>query len=1101
MAFLQYTSGSTATPRGVMLTHANLLHNSAVIAQGFDHPHDGTGRGVFWLPLHHDMGLIGGVLQPMFAGGPSVLMPPVAFLSSPLRWLKAISDLRATTSGAPNFAYEYCVRKISPEERVALDLRSWTLAFTGAEPIRADTLDRFAEAFAECGFRREAFYPCYGLAESTLMVTGSIKGRGPLILSVRKSDLEQGRAFVTLADDSAARRLVGCGRPMIGQSVVIADPATGERRPDGEIGEIWTAGASVAQGYWNQPEATERTFGARLADGSGPFLRTGDLGFLHDGELFVTGRLKDVLIIQGRNHYPQDIEATVEAAHVAIRPGCVAAFAVEIDGEERLAVAAELEREFRRSDPAPVLASVREAVAGQHGLEPFAVVLLRTGSIPMTSSGKVQRYACRDAFRESSFEEVARWTAETEPPTHTLEQQPTKELDRPAAIRVFLSEQVAPMIGVEPATVDVDKPLIALGLDSLTAAELKARVESRFGVSLPWSALLNETATIQALAEQLTRSTSDDRPAAVEHRDSKEWALSVNQRAMAFLQRLEPDSAGYVIPLALRIPGSLDDSALRRALQRLLDRHAALRVAIHTEVDPAVQDPAAHPEVDLAVTDASNWGPEILRSRLLDESHHAFDLTRDPLVRVRVFRDTTGDTLLLTIHHIVSDHRSLQILMADLAALYSAEVSSAPDALPELAHDYGDYVRWQAELLAGPEAERLWNFWSDQLSDELPVLQLPTDRARPPVRSSRGSSLELPLDADLAGKLQERAHAEGVTLFNLTLAALQTLLHRYSGQDDILVGVPVAARGRPEFESLVGYFVNMVPLRTNLTGDPPFRELLSQVRATVVQALQHQDFPFPLMVERLRTARDPGRNPLFQVAFALQRDNSPEQLPRLGDMVLEPVDIERRVANFDLDWTIHDDGRELRCAVQYSTDLFDAETVARLVGHFFMMLQSVAEDPSRRLSELPLIREHERRLVISEWNQTETSISTACVHRKFEDWAAREPGAPAVVQEDTVWTYGELNDRANRLAQRLRELGVGPEKVVALFGGRAPEAIAGMLAVLKAGGAYLPLDPALPRDRLAVVLDDARPHVVLTQRELHDRLPANRWETLFLDDA
>jgi len=424
LAFLQYTSGSTAEPKGVMVSHANLLENSALIRQCFENGPES--HCVLWLPPYHDMGLIGGVVQPVFAGFPATLMTPATFLQRPLRWLEAISRYRGTVCGGPNFAYDLCVSKTTPEQRAALDLSSWEAAFNGAEPVRAETLRRFAEAFAPSGFRPRAFYPCYGLAEATLILTGGLKSEAPVVRVFDAAALGQDRVAEAGADTRDVRALAGCGRNRPPNRLVIVNPETAEECGAGEIGEIWFAGPSAAAGYWNKPEETERTFRARLAGtGEGPFLRTGDLGFLLDGELFVTGRLKDLIIIAGRNHYPQDVERTAEQSHPALRPGCCAAFPVSVDGEERLVIAAEVERRFStKNHPAGsdgegtagadvadaaglIELSVRRAVAEQHDLHVTAVVLLRTGGIPKTSSGKIRRHACRAEYlagRLAAFE-------------------------------------------------------------------------------------------------------------------------------------------------------------------------------------------------------------------------------------------------------------------------------------------------------------------------------------------------------------------------------------------------------------------------------------------------------------------------------------------------------------------------------------------------------------------------------------------------------------------------------------------------------------------------------------------------------------------------
>jgi acyl-CoA synthetase (AMP-forming)/AMP-acid ligase II len=400
-----------------MITHGNLLHNSALIQQVCKHTPET--RGVTWLPFYHDMGLIGCILHPLDVGLPVTFLSPVAFLQRPLRWLQAITRTRGTTSGGPPFAYDLCVRKITPEQRASLDLSSWDVAFVSAEPIRPEILERFAATFAPCGFRREAFYPCYGLAEATLLAAGGPKAAPPVMFAVQHAPLEQNRVVAATGEEDGTQTLVGCGQSLGDQEIVIVHPETLTRCLPNEVGEIWIAGGSVAQGYWNRPKETERTFQAYLAEtGEGPFLRTGDLGFLRDGELFVTGRLKDLIIVAGHNHYPQDIELTVERSHPAVRPDGCAAFSVDIDGEERLVIVAEVERRTfeegttwsemgalvvaRTPGASEIVQAIRRAVAESHELRVHAVLLLRPGTIPKTSSGKIQRHICRTSFLAGS---------------------------------------------------------------------------------------------------------------------------------------------------------------------------------------------------------------------------------------------------------------------------------------------------------------------------------------------------------------------------------------------------------------------------------------------------------------------------------------------------------------------------------------------------------------------------------------------------------------------------------------------------------------------------------------------------------------------------
>jgi acyl-CoA synthetase (AMP-forming)/AMP-acid ligase II/acyl carrier protein len=409
LAFLQYTSGSTSTPKGVMVTHANLLHNEEMISKAFSQSESST--IVSWLPVYHDMGLIGGVLQPLYLGATCILMSPLAFVQKPLRWLQAISKYAATTSGGPNFAYELCASFISQEAKEGLDLSSWNVAFNGSEPIREDTLRRFSQAFAECGFREKAFYPCYGLAEATLFVTGRIAGSHPRIHAVDQQELGRGRAIAS--DENDGKKFVGCGRAWSGQQVAIVDPGRRTLCAEGEIGEIWVSGPSVAQGYWNRSEQTSENFGVSLNQTAGAadnrlFLRTGDLGFLHQQELFITGRIKDLIIIRGRNYYPQDLELTAERTYRGLIPGRSAAFFIESSGEERVALVQEVESAAPVADLQDVMERIRSAISQEYELTLHEVVLIKAGTIPKTSSGKIQRQACKEKYLKAELGVITR---------------------------------------------------------------------------------------------------------------------------------------------------------------------------------------------------------------------------------------------------------------------------------------------------------------------------------------------------------------------------------------------------------------------------------------------------------------------------------------------------------------------------------------------------------------------------------------------------------------------------------------------------------------------------------------------------------------------
>jgi acyl transferase domain-containing protein/acyl-CoA synthetase (AMP-forming)/AMP-acid ligase II/acyl carrier protein len=501
LAFLQYTSGSTGAPKGVMVSHGNLLHDSEMIGRCFGH--DQTTIFASWLPLFHDMGLIGNTLHPLHLGVLSVLMEPASFVQKPVRWLQAISKYRATTTGGPNSAYDLCARKVTEEQKAGLDLGSLRIAYNGSEPVRAETLHRFIEAFRGCGLSPEAPYPCYGLAEATLLVTGSTPHQPHVEGLFDCPALETGVA-VACAHEANARRLVSSGRAADGTRIAIVNPDTREAVKDGQIGEIWVAGTHVAQGYWGRDRDTLLVFRARLSGGDGPFLRTGDLGFLFEGELFVSGRIKDLIIIRGRNHHPQDIESTVEASHAAVASNAAAAVSVDIDGEERLVVVCEVKRErLRKLDVDETVAAIRRAVAEEHDIELSAALLVHPLGIPRTSSGKIQRHLCRASFLSGEGLEIAgEWRRATNPaPPEAAETKP-RSIDT-GSIRAWLMEKVADTLRVPVHTVRASDPFSQFGIDSLDAVALSGELQEWVGRPLA-ATLLYDYPTIEALARHLS---------------------------------------------------------------------------------------------------------------------------------------------------------------------------------------------------------------------------------------------------------------------------------------------------------------------------------------------------------------------------------------------------------------------------------------------------------------------------------------------------------------------------------------------------------------------------------------------------------------------
>ena len=1091
LAFLQYTSGSTAAPKGVMVSHENILHNERMIQQAFGLTEQSTVVG--WLPVYHDMGLIGNVLQPLYAGSHCVLMSPMDFLQQPLRWLKAISHYQAHTSGGPNFAYDICVRKIAPEQRAPLDLSSWEVAFNGAEPVRHQTLERFATAFAPCGFRREAFYPCYGLAEATLFVSGGLKSAPPVLYTLRGLELERDRIVMTTAGDKDGRTLVGCGRTWSDQEIVVVDPESSTRRPSNRIGEIWVRGPNVARGYWNRPDETEHSFRAYLADtGEGPFLRTGDLGFLRDGELFITGRIKDLIIIRGRNHYPQDIELTVVESHPALRSGCGAAFSVDVDDEERLVIAQELERDHRKADVDEVARAIRQAVAENHELQVHAVVLLKPTRIPKTSSGKIRRRACRAAFLAGGLDAIGVSVLDDVPPspdadalsrdallTETLLAMPPRQ--RHQLLERYLRKQVARSTKVPLSRLDTRQPLSTLGLDSLMAVELRHNLETDLGVLLPVETLL-QTSSIAQLATHVA-----DRLATPE-RDSQTWPilpvsrdgellLSFAQQRLWFLDQLEPGNPAYNLPVVVRLGGRLDVAALINSVNEIVRRHQALRTTFTTVNGRPTQVIAPLLTVNVPLVDIGRLPRDErdteARRLIAEEAKQPFDLTRGPLLRVTLLRvDEEEHLFLLTMSHIVSDGWSMGVFGRELAMLYGAFSTGKPSPLPELSIQYADFAHWQRHWLQDEVLDTQITYWKQQLDADLPPLDLPTAHPRPAIQTFRGTRQSLLLSRDLTGALKTLSRQQECTLFMTLLAAFKIVLHRYSGQDDIVVGSPVAGRNRARTSELIGFFLNTLVLRTDLSGDPTFLELLERTRQVALEAFANQDVPFERVLEELRPQRDLSHTPLFQVFFNMF--NFPHKEPELPGLTAELVPPPEAVALFDLTLYVEEQDENIKLDLVYNTDLYDRAQMTAMLEQLDHLLAQIVKRPKERIAQYSLVTTTAVG-ILPDPVETLNSDWVGSVYDKFSHQARRVPERLAVVDSHGAWTYEELDARGNQLANYLHAHGIQPRDVVAVYGHRSGSLAWALLGVLKAGAAFTILDPAYPASRLIDCLRQAEP--------------------------
>ena len=1087
IAFLQYTSGSTALPKGVQVSHGNLVANELLIRHGFGIDLNPDDVIVSWLPLYHDMGLIGGLLQPVFSGVPCVLMSPAYFLARPLRWLEAISEYGGTISGGPDFAYRLCSERVSDSALARLDLSGWRVAYSGSEPIRLDTLERFAEKFAPCGFTPDNFMASYGLAEATLFVAGTPRRRGIPSLRVDDAALAQNRA-----ESGQGSAVMSCGVSQPGHAVLIVEPNTLQTLADNRVGEVWATGPSIAHGYWRNPEATARTF---VQHDGRTWLRTGDLGFLRDGELFITGRLKDLLIVRGHNLYPQDIEQTIEREVEVVRKGRVAAFAVDEGGEEGIGIAAEISRSVQKIlPPEALIKAIRQAVAEACQQAPSVVVLLNPGALPKTSSGKLQRSACRSRLADGSLDSYALFPS--------AEREDAREAGPSSALQTLIGQVWCEHLQVEQ--VQADDHFFLLGGNSIAVTQVIARLRDQLGLELNLR-LLFEAPTLAAFTAAVASLQQDGGQAqgaisALPRHDALPQSLAQNRLWITW--QLDPMSHAYNIPGALHLRGELDEDALRASFQQLIERHESLRTRFLEREGIALQqvDPTA--EFNLQVLDLSDVPADQREARARqirdEEASTSFDLEKGPLLRVTLLRlDEDDHQLLVTMHHIIADGWSMNVLIEEFSRLYAVARQGQVAELAPLPLQYADYGSWQRQWLAQGEAERQRAYWKQQLGDEHPTLALGTDHPRSAQRHRSAARHSLRLDKGLGDALRRVAQAHDATLFMLLLAAFQALLQRYTGQSDIRIGVPNANRPRLEIQGLIGFFINTQVLRGQLDPRQTFTALLAQAREATLGAQAHQDLPFEQLLEAFPQAREHG---LFQVMFNhQQRDLS--ALRRLPGLLADELPWHSREAKFDLQLHSEEDrnGR-LTLSFDYADELFETATIARLAEHYCNLLRAVCADPQQTIGDVPLLtaEEHARQ---QQWSAAPCAPASQWLPELLNEQARRTPQRTALLWDGGQLDYAELHTQANRLAHYLRDKGVGPDVCVAIAAERSPQLLIGVLAILKAGGAYVPLDADYPAERLAYMLQDSGVDLLLTQTGLLERLPACEGVSVIAMDA
>ena len=1029
-AYVIYTSGSTGRPKGVVIPHRNVARLFASTEPWF-----GFGPDDVWTLFHSpafDFS-VWEIWGPLLHGGRLVIVPRAIGRSSG-ELLDLLARERVTVLSQTPSAFFQLAQADHDEPARGAELALRTVIFGG----EALELRKLAGWYA-----RHPVVPAlvnmYGITETTVHV------------SYRALDRD------TAAN--ATESLIGAAIPDLRMYVLGGDLAP---VPTGVVGEIFVAGAGLARGYLNRPALTAERF---LPDPFGPpgsrMYRTGDLARLRaDGELAYLGRRDDQVKLRGFRIELGEVGAAMAAHPEVAQAGVI--LREDRPGDPRL-VAYVVPATGAVLDPRALRRHAAERLP-EH-MVPSAVVVL--DRMPLTAHGKLDR----KALPAPAIDGTATRRAPITP------------------VQAILCDVVAEVVGV--AEVGVDDNFFELGGHSLLATRLVSRIRTVLGVELGVRAVF-EAPVVGELANRLDGSRAGTRPALVARQPGAELPLSFAQQRLWFLAQLAPGGIAYNVPLVLRVEGALEAGVLARCLDDLIARHEVLRTSFAGRDGQPVQQIAAAGRCELVVEDldgvacALRWAAVEARAR--QEATGPFDLETGPLVRARLLRLAARDHVVLVVmHHIVCDGWSMEVLLHELEALYAAHLTGVEPALPALAVQYADFARWQRQWLVGGERDAQLRYWTQQLAGAPAVLELPLDRPRPRTQSFHGAYLTVPIGGDVARGLRALGRAEGVTLFMTLLAAYDVLLWRYTGQRDVVVGSPIAGRMVSEVEPLIGFFVNTLVLRVRLAPQRSFRALLGRVREVCLGGYAHQDLPFEQLVDALNPVRNLSHPPVFQVAFTLQ--NLPPAGRELSGARVTAMDIDLGIAKFDLTLTVRETAGELLCAWEYNTDLFDAASVVRMAGHYLRLVEAAVAEPDLPVARLPFIDAAERHQLVVAWNPAPALVGELFPHERFERQAQATPEAPAVIDGATELTYGELDRRANRLAWHLAELGAGPDVVVALCLDRSADMLIALLAVLKAGAAYLPLDPGHPAARVQFTLDDSAAAIAIVHAR-HEPLVA-----------
>lgn len=957
ISFLQYTSGTTNQPKGVVVTHRNIVSNQQMIQKAFGHDKNTIFGG--WLPLYHDMGLIGNILQPLYLGIPSILMSPVSFLSKPYNWLKLISDYRVTTSGAPNFAYDLCVEQIALDELSSLDLTSWNVAFNGAEHIQAKTIRNFSKKFAVCGFRENMFFPCYGLAEATLFVSGADLNNRPKVLRVDKALLEKKEILSYPTSSSNAKELVSVGLRPDNETVIIVNKDTNQRCEVGIVGEIWINGDNVAYGYKDKSDATQELFKACLAnDYETTFLRTGDLGFIdHNNELFVVGRCKDLIIINGRNIYPQDIEITVcELSKCIATNGC-AAFSVMDEDVEKLVVVVELKRTaMRLVNYTEMIKEIKRSILIEFQIDVYTVCFVKPNRVPKTSSGKIQRSLCKKMFMKGELEIIEIFMHQKEALISDL-------LPCNAELYSLVTDILQCSISVKEA----NKPLYLFGLDSIKAIQIQSKLFHVYNALIEFDELL-QNISLRDIEQRCFKSNKIVKDDCTSLSVNK-YPCSCQQSDLWVFRQMYPGVPAYNVGRIIKSGQKIECLVMKRAIEYVCNRNPMLRTFFY-HCDRGLEQMVAEKAIiDIDEHTLSSDGD--LNSFMNGIITTSLNLNELPLFKFAICHIDNEDYLCVVAHHIICDLWSFGVLVQQLFFAYQSIIKGENLSDHYVDYGYSYFVDYQRQYMQSKQKDDDISYWLQQCPRSIGSGSIPLKKNRPTIKTYEGSCFPIDISSKLAEKIQQLSGEKHVSEYVILLTAYMLMIRSYANKDNVVIGSTMHGRKLSNWYETIGNFVNPLPVMYNFYKDDLINDILPAMQKLVIENYRHSFCPLSVLLQEYKKIYkdykyNPALSPLFQEMFVYQRvadinlHLSSLAVPmqdkemNVGGFKFSPYQWIPPYSNFDLTLFLTNDAKNFFGYFEYNINLFLDSDVKELAERFLSILDLLSDNLQRSVYDVLL---------------------------------------------------------------------------------------------------------------------------------------------------